>query len=66
MGIQKEHQERIFSRFYRVEELASHISGLGIGLYISKEIITRHKGKLGLDSEPEKGSTFFFEIPLNL
>ncbi|SDP99196.1 PAS domain S-box-containing protein [Mucilaginibacter sp. OK268] len=66
MGIQKEHQERIFSRFYRVEELASHISGLGIGLYISKEIITRHHGKLWLDSEPEKGSTFFFEIPLNL
>ncbi|MBB6128653.1 PAS domain S-box protein [Mucilaginibacter lappiensis] len=65
MGILKEHQERIFSRFYRVEELASHISGLGIGLYISKEIITRHHGKLWLDSEPEKGSTFFFEIPLN-
>ena len=66
MGILKEHQERIFSRFYRVEELASHISGLGIGLYISKEIITRHHGKLWLDSEPEKGSTFFFEIPLNI
>ncbi|WP_419700044.1 PAS domain S-box protein [Mucilaginibacter sp. NFX135] len=66
MGIQKEHQERIFSRFYRVEELASHISGLGIGLYISKEIISRHHGKLWLNSEPEKGSTFFFEIPLNI
>jgi len=65
MGIQKEHQERIFSRFYRVEELASHISGLGIGLYISKEIISRHHGKLWLESEPEKGSSFFFEIPLN-
>ena len=66
MGILKEHQDRIFSRFYRVEELASHISGLGIGLYISKEIITRHHGKLWLDSEPEKGSTFFLEIPLNI
>ncbi|NHA07438.1 PAS domain S-box protein [Mucilaginibacter sp. HC2] len=66
MGILKEHQERIFSRFYRVEELASHISGLGIGLYISKEIIGRHHGRLWLESEPGKGSSFFFEIPLNI
>jgi PAS domain S-box-containing protein len=64
MGINKQHQERIFSRFYRVEELAAHISGLGIGLYISNEIIIRHNGRLWVESEPEKGSTFTFEIPL--
>ncbi len=64
LGISKEHQERIFSRFYRVDELAAHISGLGIGLYISKEIITRHNGKLWVESEPEKGSVFSFEIPV--
>jgi PAS domain S-box-containing protein len=64
MGIDKDQQERIFSRFYRVEELAAHISGLGIGLYISKEIINRHKGELWLNSEVDKGSVFSFEIPL--
>jgi PAS domain S-box-containing protein len=64
MGIDKEHQERIFSRFYRVEELSTNISGLGIGLYISHEIIARHKGELWVDSELGKGSVFVFEIPV--
>jgi PAS domain S-box-containing protein len=64
MGINKDQQERIFSRFYRVEELAAHISGLGIGLYISKEIINRHNGTLWLESEVDQGSVFSFEIPL--
>jgi PAS domain S-box-containing protein len=64
IGISKEQHDRIFSRFYRVDDVASHISGLGIGLYISNEIITRHKGKLSVDSETGKGSTFKFEIPL--
>ena len=65
MGISKENQQRIFSRFYRVEEVGAHISGLGIGLYISHEIISRHKGTLTVNSEPGKGSCFVFEIPLN-
>lgn len=65
MGISKEQQDRIFSRFYRVEEMASHISGLGMGLYVSKEIITRHKGSLTVDSELGQGSLFTFEIPVN-
>jgi PAS domain S-box-containing protein len=64
IGINKEQHDRIFSRFYRVDDLASHISGLGIGLYISNEIITRHQGKLSVDSETGKGSTFKFEIPV--
>ena len=64
MGINADQQERIFSRFYRVDDLAAHISGLGIGLYISHEIISRHKGELTVESEPGKGSTFKFVIPL--
>jgi PAS domain S-box-containing protein len=63
MGISKDQQERVFSRFYRVEELAAHISGLGIGLYISKEIISRHGGELKVESEPGKGSVFSFTLP---
>ncbi|MDP9078632.1 MAG: PAS domain S-box protein [Bacteroidota bacterium] len=65
LGISKEQQERIFTRFYRVEDMATHISGLGIGLFISKEIISRHKGRLWVESEQGNGSTFFFEIPLD-
>ncbi|RYY33802.1 MAG: PAS domain S-box protein [Sphingobacteriaceae bacterium] len=65
IGIEKEQYERIFSRFYRVENLAAHMSGLGIGLYICNEIIDRHHGRLWVESEINKGSTFAFEIPVN-
>jgi signal transduction histidine kinase len=64
IGIDKDQQERIFSRFYRVENLAAHMSGLGIGLYISQEIVKGHQGKLWVQSTPGEGSTFFFEIPV--
>ncbi len=43
---------------------AIHFQGLGIGLYISHKIIERHNGKLWAESEPEKGSTFYFTLPL--
>ncbi|WP_256009901.1 PAS domain S-box protein [Desertivirga xinjiangensis] len=66
IGIKKENQEQVFSRFYRVEELAGHMSGLGLGLFISREIISRHHGKLWLKSEPEKGSIFSFKLPLTV
>ncbi|MFD2147635.1 sensor histidine kinase [Mucilaginibacter antarcticus] len=64
MGIAPEQQGRIFSRFYRVEEVDEHISGLGIGLYISKEIISRHNGQLRVESEKGKGSVFTIELPV--
>lgn len=63
MGISATDQQQIFSRFYRVEKPNGHIPGLGIGLYISQEIIIRHHGKIWVESEAEKGSTFIFEIP---
>ncbi|MDB5109808.1 MAG: domain S-box protein [Mucilaginibacter sp.] len=64
IGIAPDQQERIFSRFYRVENLAAHMSGLGIGLYISHEIIDGHKGKLWVESTSGQGSTFVLEIPV--
>jgi PAS domain S-box-containing protein len=64
IGIAPEKFTQLFSRFYRVEELNPNISGLGIGLYISHEIVTRHNGKLWIESELEKGSTFWFSVPL--
>ena len=63
LGIPNEKLEHIFSRFYRVDELSPNISGLGIGLYITKEIIQRHNGKLNVKSELSKGSIFTVTLP---
>lgn len=63
-GIPADKLPHIFSRFYRVDDANPNISGLGIGLYLSQEIITRLKGKLWAESELGKGSTFWFELPL--
>jgi len=64
IGIADDQLKRIFSRFHRVENLAGHMSGLGIGLYISHEIVNGHQGKLWVKSIPGKGSTFFIEMPV--
>src|SRR4051812_22543576 len=64
-GIPEEEQKHIFERFYRVKNTALHISGLGIGLYISNEIINRHHGRLSVTSKHNLGSTFTFQIPVN-
>lgn len=64
IGIPKDKAAFIFDRFFRVEESSHLFSGLGLGLYISAEIIKRHNGKIGVDSEENKGSEFWFEIPL--
>jgi signal transduction histidine kinase len=64
IGIPKEMQSQLFEKFYRVESSAIRFQGLGIGLYISSEIIKRHKGTWGVVSTPGKGSEFWFRIPL--
>jgi two-component system sensor histidine kinase VicK len=65
VGISKANMARLFDRFYRVEgKQAETIGGFGIGLYISAEIIERHQGEIGVDSEQGRGSTFYFKIPL--
>jgi PAS domain S-box-containing protein len=65
IGIAADKLGHVFSRFYRVDDLNPHISGLGIGLYLCHEIITRHNGKIWVESEPGIGSTFHFSLPLN-
>lgn len=65
IGISKSQQERIFDRLYQVSEPRERTyPGLGLGLYISKEIVERHKGNLWVESQKGKGSTFFFSLPL--
>jgi PAS domain S-box-containing protein len=64
VGMSAKHLDKIFERYYRVEEHAVHFQGLGIGLYISKNIIERHQGTMWAESEPGKGSIFYFTLPL--
>lgn len=65
IGIAANKLAHVFSRFYRVEDTNPHFSGLGIGLYLCHEIIVRHDGKIWVESEPGKGSTFYFSLPQN-
>ncbi len=63
-GISKEEQKNLFQKFHRVESNVGKTTGTGLGLYISKLLMEKFKGDLGVDSEPGKGSTFWFELPL--
>lgn len=65
IGMENEHLGRIFERFYRVYDATDKtFPGLGIGLYISSEIVKRHGGKFWVESNIGKGSTFYFSIPI--
>jgi len=63
IGIPKSKQQFLFDRFYRVDDTSQKYAGLGLGLYISAEIVRQHKGHINIDSEEGKGSTFWFVIP---
>jgi PAS domain S-box-containing protein len=65
IGISKKDQGFIFTRFFRVEKTAPKYSGLGLGLYISRQIIRRHGGDMWLKSSEGQGSTFYCSLPLN-
>lgn len=65
IGISKEEQKKIFNRLYQVADVKGKtFPGLGIGLYISKQIVKKHKGSIWVESEKGQGSTFFFSLPL--
>ena len=63
-GIYPEEREKIFEEFYRIgDELAGRAKGSGLGLSISKKIVEAHGGRIWVESEIGKGSTFFFTLP---
>lgn len=63
IGIPKEEQASIFERFYRTKDTSIHISGFGLGLYICRDIINRHEGRIWIETE-DRGSAFYFSLPL--
>jgi signal transduction histidine kinase/DNA-binding response OmpR family regulator len=62
-GISKEHLTHIFDRFYQVEQ-SQDFRGTGLGLALSKGFIKLHHGKIKVESEPGKGTTFFIRLPM--
>jgi signal transduction histidine kinase len=66
MGVKRHEREKLFDRYYRVQGgSANLISGFGIGLYLSAEIIRHHDGEIWVESEYGHGSTFYFSLPLD-
>ncbi|MDR6733599.1 PAS domain S-box protein [Sphingobacterium sp. 2149] len=64
MGISYQDRLKIFERFFRVSHIQKKFPGLGIGLYVSHEIIVNHNGTLWVESELGEGSTFNFTLPI--
>lgn len=62
IGIPEDKIDEVFDRFFRVEHTSQSFSGLGLGLYISSEIIKQHGGEIGVVSTLGKGSTFWFTV----
>jgi two-component system CheB/CheR fusion protein len=64
IGLTTQNQQKIFDRFFRVEDRKFQASGLGMGLFIASQIIKEHGGMMGVNSRLNDGSEFFFQIPL--
>ncbi len=66
IGLSPEQKELIFERFYRVDNaLTRETQGVGLGLYIVRSIVEAHGGRIWVESEPGKGTTFTFSLPLS-
>ncbi|GHO45408.1 ATP-binding protein [Ktedonospora formicarum] len=67
IGVSPEHYDHIFERFYRVHNTATQqYSGIGLGLFVTKEIITKHGGRIWFTNNQRIGTTFNFTLPASL
>ena len=65
LGIPPAEQDRIFEKFFRLDpNLTRGVGGTGLGLYISRELVTRMNGRIWVDSDGRAGSSFFLELPI--
>jgi signal transduction histidine kinase len=62
-GLTAEESRMVFERYRRVKRATVQQQGYGLGLYTSRRIIEAHKGRIGIASQPGRGSRFFFELP---
>lgn len=65
MGIPEDTGEKLFDKFYKIQNKSSLKMGFGIGLYLVKSFVELHQGKISYSSTPDKGTTFSIEMPLN-
>jgi len=63
-GIAKEHLDQVFTQFYRVASKDNQTEGLGLGLYLCKEYVEAHHGKIWAESEVGKGTTMHITLPI--
>jgi signal transduction histidine kinase len=63
VGIDAEQCERIFGRFERGAAPAQHYPGLGLGLYVAREIVEAHGGHIRAEGAPGRGATFTLDLP---
>ena len=66
IGIAKKQQSKVFERFFRAGDAEDTFAGLGLGLFISSEIVKRHGGQISVKSAGRKGSIFCFTLPIKL
>ncbi|MDN3654081.1 ATP-binding protein [Ferruginibacter paludis] len=65
IGMARSEVDKVFDKFYRAEGKNMHTyPGLSLGLFITKHIITKHRGLIWVESEEGEGTTFFFSLPL--
>ena len=62
-GIEKQHLDKIFNRFYRTSKARAHTKGTGLGLSLVKQLISRMNGEVRVESRISKGTSFFVSIP---
>jgi two-component system sensor histidine kinase BaeS len=63
VGIPPDALPHVFDRFYRVRSTADRARGLGLGLYITQQLVGAHRGRISAASEPDRGSTFTIWLP---
>ena len=64
IGIPEERQRHVFEPFFQIQPAIAGYGGMGLGLYISKEILQRHGGRIWFESKEGQGSTFYFSLPV--
>lgn len=65
VGISAKHLDQIYGRFYRVSKTSGKVEGMGLGLYISQEILAGHYGRIWAESKEGKGSIFYIDFPID-